>query len=656
MKRILFFIFVFFFLIVSSWASNFEETKKKAEQGDSDAQYRLAMMYGQGQNVGIDITRAIYWLTEAANQENPDAQFLFGFIYLTGDEVEKDYEKAFHWLSKAAEKGVFKAQLYLGAMYDLGSGVVQDLNMAKHWYREAAKRDADIECSIYGAINDLSGEPNYKERIGFWLNKAYENECELNFHSLQKLGESYFYGHGVPQNYSKALEFFGKVADNSNYVPLYFFFGEYYYNGLANVSKDLKKGIYGYLRAARYGYEKAETKLQEIFGEKSVFSLEGEKRIYWITKGAELEYAEFQYELGEIKRRKKEYEQALYWFFKAAGHGDSRAQYSLGEMYSEGEGTPKSYIEAFKWYKKAAEQGNSWAQNNLGVLYSNGHGTLQNYISAYAWYNLSAAQDDETAINNRDSISAKMTPYQIAEAQELSREFQNQIDTNINTKKEFSESNKSTSNEKEIRKAGTGFLITKDGFILTCNHVVENAESIEVLIEKKTYIASVVCVDESNDLALLKISGDFPALALSLKNNAELGQKVFTIGYPNLTLQGMSEKYTDGSISGLTGFQDDVRLYQISVPVQPGNSGGPLLDENGNVIGIIVAMLDAQAAFNISGSLPQNVNYAVKSIYAQGLLSTRPELADKLLNENNGLFTVNIVEKVKNCVVIILAY
>jgi S1-C subfamily serine protease len=86
-----------------------------------------------------------------------------------------------------------------------------------------------------------------------------------------------------------------------------------------------------------------------------------------------------------------------------------------------------------------------------------------------------------------------------------------------------------------------------------------------------------------------------------------MGQEVFTIGHANPSLQGVGAKFTKGTINSLTGFQDDLRLYQLSVPVQPGNSGGALLDENGNILGVILAMLDAKTTFRISGSLPQNV-------------------------------------------------
>ena len=99
---------------------------------------------------------------------------------------------------------------------------------------------------------------------------------------------------------------------------------------------------------------------------------------------------------------------------------------------------------------------------------------------------------------------------------------------------------------------------------------------------------------------------------------------------------------------------DDIRLYQISLPVQPGNSGGALLDENGNVLGIIIAMLDAKTTFEISGSLPQNVNYAVKKIYAEAMLDTLPIVSNSLLEPAK--HELNAIERVKKSTVMILSY
>ena len=121
-------------------------------------------------------------------------------------------------------------------------------------------------------------------------------------------------------------------------------------------------------------------------------------------------------------------------------------------------------------------------------------------------------------------------------------------------------------------------------------------------------------------------------------------------------MQGVSAKFTKGTINSLSGFQDDLRLYQVSVPVQPGNLGGALLDENGNVLGVIIAMLDAKTTFKISGSLPQNVNYAIKSIYAQAMLDTIPGISGKLLSPSKKQSFENAVDRVKKSTVMVLSY
>ena len=173
-------------------------------------------------------------------------------------------------------------------------------------------------------------------------------------------------------------------------------------------------------------------------------------------------------------------------------------------------------------------------------------------------------------------------------------------------------------------------------------------------MDENIYPATLVRDDPNNDLALLKINGSFPAIAFSSNRSAKMGQEVFTIGYPNPSLQGISAKFTKGTINSLTGFQNDIRLYQISIPVQPGNSGGALLDENGNVLGVIVAMLDAKTTFKITGSFPQNVNYAVKSLYAQAMIDTLPEVSGKLISVSKN--KSDAIENVKKSTVMVICY
>ena len=128
------------------------------------------------------------------------------------------------------------------------------------------------------------------------------------------------------------------------------------------------------------------------------------------------------------------------------------------------------------------------------------------------------------------------------------------------------------------------------------------------------YDAEVVRKDEGADLAVLKVSGKFKPLPLADSRLAKQGGKVFTLGFPKVSIQGDEPKFTEGSISSLYGIRDDSAQFQVSVPVQPGNSGGPLVNTAGQAVGIIVATIPGL----------QNVNYAIKSNRARPLFDDVP--------------------------------
>ena len=121
-------------------------------------------------------------------------------------------------------------------------------------------------------------------------------------------------------------------------------------------------------------------------------------------------------------------------------------------------------------------------------------------------------------------------------------------------------------------------------------------------------------MDAANDLALLKAEGRFAPLPVASSRAVKLGSTVATVGFPNIGLQGFAPKLAKGEIASLSGASDP-RYFQISVPVQPGNSGGALVDERGNVIGVVAAKLNSATALAATGALPENVNYAVKSSF-----------------------------------------
>jgi len=262
-------------------------------------------------------------------------------------------------------------------------------------------------------------------------------------------------------------------------------------------------------------------------------------------------------------------------------------------------------------------------------MYGLGKGVPQDYVEAYKWDNLAAAQNETNAIHNRDSISDSMTASQIAEGQQLSREFV-AGKVHVLTADEWLKKQGAPAVGDVPRFTGTGFFVTGDGCLLTCYHVVEDAARITIQTKAGTFLATLVKADKANDVALLKVTGTFSALPISSSRGVKLGASVFTIGFPNIELQGFAPKLAKGEIASLTGPQDDPRYFQISAPMQPGNSGGALVDDRCNVVGVVSAKLDAATALAASGALPENVNYAIKSSLLLTFLESVPDVAAKM--------------------------
>lgn len=181
---------------------------------------------------------------------------------------------------------------------------------------------------------------------------------------------------------------------------------------------------------------------------------------------------------------------------------------------------------------------------------------------------------------------------------------------------------------------GSGFFVDTTGYFVTNDHVTAAGKIYYIGSKSSGWRqARLVGTDEENDLALLKVEHETAPFVVSNSDSVKLGQTVATIGFPNIELQGLSPKFTKGEISSLAGIQDDPTTFQISVPLQPGNSGGPLFDEAGRIVGVVSARLDQDAAVAVSGTHAENVNYAVKSKvlldWLQGLQAPGLQLAQK---------------------------
>lgn len=242
-------------------------------------------------------------------------------------------------------------------------------------------------------------------------------------------------------------------------------------------------------------------------------------------------------------------------------------------------------------------------------------------------------------------------------AQQRSRELEKQIRKEPRNKSTQQAKNEKQGSDKEIKATGTGVFITDDGYIITAAHVVSEANSIKIVTETTTREAVVTRVDKESDVALLKCEGTFVSSPIKQSRDVKLGQFVFTIGFPNIGLQGVSPKMTRGEISSLSGFKDDPKQWQISVPLQPGNSGGPLFDNAGNVIGVILSKLDALKVAQNTGDLPQNVNYATKSTsFIPILRGIESKLPPERISFWGTKKIETVVEEIQGSVVLILVY
>ena len=172
----------------------------------------------------------------------------------------------------------------------------------------------------------------------------------------------------------------------------------------------------------------------------------------------------------------------------------------------------------------------------------------------------------------------------------------------------------------DVSGSGTGFAISSNGLVVTSYHVIDDAKRIQIRGVNgdfnKVLRARVLASDKINDLAVLKIDDVNFAIIQGIPymlpdKIADVGEDIFVLGYPLRAFMGDEIKLTNGLISSKSGFQGDVTSYQISAAVQPGSSGCPLFDKNGNVIGVVNARLFVESAA-----------YAVKNTYLKTLLNS----------------------------------
>jgi TPR repeat protein len=465
----------------------------------------------------------------------------------------------------------------------------------------------------------------------------------------------YHRGKNVSQDYAQAAKWFGKAARQGQ-GKAQFWLANLYDNGLG-VKTNHAKAIALLLQSADHGYASAQYFLGRRYQEGDGVSKDYGKAVNWYQAAANQGVPWAQFCLGRMYYNgdgiAQDRSAAFYWDQQAAVKGLAEAQASVGASYATGDGVEADSVEAFKWLEKAAIQGLEDCQYTLGGLYAEGKGVKKDNVQAYKWLALAAKNGVAGANTNLLEIEGRLTPKELTKAKRLAGEFKPFMTNSVSC----SWSGDQTFSLYPETGTATGFFVTEDGYLITNHHVVRDAGEIFLITATATIPAEVVKVDEANDLALLKATGNFSALPVIDSRRVRLGSPVVTVGFPGAPLMGFSPKYSRGDIAGLSGVFDEPVRFQISVPIQPGNSGGALLDGFGNVVGVVSQKIDLEKAYESNGALPENVNYAVKSRYLLRLLASVPEVSARLKSPRAKKMTVEeIAGAAEKASVLILVY
>ncbi len=304
---------------------------------------------------------------------------------------------------------------------------------------------------------------------------------------------------------------------------------------------------------------------------------------------------------------------------RSAERGSSSGALLAGIFYKDGVGALPSRIHALRWYKRAYEMGS-------------GFGALEMARESFRKNRFAEATD--WVLRATEVFQQQRNRQGLVKLAQLAEDYgQNKMATLLFEQAQqiaYEGARKESPSEREkppiLGGTGTGWFITPRELV-TCWHVVQGCSRLSLYSseEKREISLRLIAHDAKNDIALLSVMDEAFTCTAPIplaETPPGLAAGVFTLGFPMQDTLGKSVKYTEGTVSALQGIQGDPTHLQISAPIQPGNSGGPLLNSRGEAVGMVTSMLSAVYTLTMADVVPQNVNYAVKIDYVRLLLQS----------------------------------
>jgi uncharacterized protein len=403
----------------------------------------------------------------------------------------------------------------------------------------------------------------------------------------------------------------------------------------AQARGDVDLALGNLVPLAQQGDPEAQWRLGSLYvnGPASRFSQSRGEGVELIRKAAAQGYAQAQLELGTLYEYGKaglpqDDAEAAKWLLRAAEQDNANAEIEIGYFYEKGRGVAVNPSEAVRWTARSAEQGNASALRNIGYFYAQGIGVSKDTKGAIYWYNVAArfAPTDafRASMNGWRDQQAGQIP--VAEAQQAMAESlawtpgKGGMDR-VRRDAKIAETGDGAGS---LTVSGSGVIFTRSGNILTAAHVVHECQKVTVALPGGAALpAEVLAQDGTNDLAVIKSTLTSASPVQLRATPPRLGEAVAVAGFPLGHILDNDLNLTTGTVSALSGIQDDSSMLQVTAAVQPGNSGGPLYDGNGNLLGIVSRKLNAIGMVVATGALPENLAYAVKSSVIRLFLDTK---------------------------------
>lgn len=489
------------------------------------------------------------------------------------------------WRS-AAENGAAWAAFNLALSYHAGQSVPKDEREAVRWYRVAADKGYAAAQANLGYCYEagFGVAIDYAEAVRWYQRAAEQGHAYAQYN----LGKKYQTGPGVATDPKLAEKWLKRAADR-RFVPAYFSLGQLYANGVSG-QRNYAAAFESFRLAADQGYAAA----QHAIGYLYFSGLSGQTNYF----------------------------EAVKWFRLAASRNFADSHFNLAYCYERGLGVPQNLTSALTHYRTAAEFGHPSAQYGLGVAYYEGKGVETDLIQAYKWWNLAAFAGIVEAATSKEILSGLMTEDDIEEAQRLASEF-------VPNTSESPEAPRlvvaAALDMSRIKRVGSGFFVSTDGYLFTTRRTVADAATIQVITEGGQFDATIVKADPITDIALLKISGNNSALSLTESHNAPLNSEILALGFDEENQGEFSPKSARCTITELLGYQADPRQFSIQPQLTAQFGGAAAINPSGQIIGMLVLDQEQPSTSPTSQSTDLDETYVIKSDHLIGFLNSVQE-------------------------------